>query len=125
MRFRQADWLHRIWVFAQLLVFSALAAFTKDFDVTSGLWEDPDETLVDQLLSQAGNQLVALDFRQDRLPRLNAKGLSMVMALSRLLLLLQYVIGVYFVPLMSCRMALTKYLTLQFTITHETSNEHH
>jgi hypothetical protein len=99
MRFRQADWLHRIWVFAQLLIFSALATFTKDFDITSGLWEDPNETLTDQLLSQAGNQLVALDYRQDRLPRLNAKGLSTVMALSRLLLLLQYVIGVYFVPL--------------------------
>lgn len=29
LRFRQVDWLHRLWVFLQLIVFGALAAFTK------------------------------------------------------------------------------------------------
>jgi hypothetical protein len=51
---------------------------------------------VDDLLAQLGNDqngLAASQFRDNRLPLLNAKGLSMTMALSRLLLLLQYVVG--------------------------------
>jgi low temperature requirement protein LtrA len=97
MRFRQADWLHRIWVFAQLAIFSALAAFTRDFDITVGLITNHDEALTDQLLAQLKNrnQIAAFDLRGERLPRLNAKGLSMVMAVSRLVLLLQYVIVFY------------------------------
>jgi hypothetical protein len=98
LRFRQADWLHRISVFLQLIIFSALAAFTRDFDITAGLWPNLDQTqaLQGQLLLQAGleaDDLRALDFREARLPKLNARGVSMTMALSRLLLLLQYCIG--------------------------------
>jgi hypothetical protein len=98
LRFRQADWLHRISVFLQLIIFSALAAFTRDFDITACLWPDQDQTqaLQNQLLIQAGlneDDLRALDFREARLPKLNARGVSMTMALSRLLLLFQYCIG--------------------------------
>lgn len=112
MRFRQADWLHRIWVFIQLIVFSGLAAFTKDFNITHGLWVNPGETLTDQLLSQSGDasQLAELDLRIERLPRLNDKGLSTVVAASRLVLLLQYAIGVYLLPIMSHSPTLTTYL---------------
>lgn len=105
VRFRQADWLHRIWVFVQLLVFSALAAFTKDFDITSGLLNDPDEALTDNLLAQLGNdpnQLAASNFRNARLPRLNSRGVSMVMAISRMVLLFQYVVGMYLLPRCNC-----------------------
>ncbi|KIM88201.1 hypothetical protein PILCRDRAFT_250405 [Piloderma croceum F 1598] len=98
MRFRQADVLHRVWVFAQLIIFSALAAFTRDFDITSGIARD-DTALVDAISTQAGledqNGLVASNFRNNRLPLLNARGLSITMALSRLLLLLQYVVVFY------------------------------
>ncbi|KIM71618.1 hypothetical protein PILCRDRAFT_751872 [Piloderma croceum F 1598] len=99
MRFRQADVLHRIWVFAQLIVFSALAAFTRDFDITSGISKDTDDTLADAISTQAGiedqNGLVAYEFRDNRLLVLNARGVSMTMALSRLLLLLQYAVVFY------------------------------
>lgn len=98
MRFRQADWLHRIWVFAQLIVFSALAAFTKDFDVTNGLANDSDNSVADLLFSQLGNSkktLAASNFRNERLPRLNARGASFVMGVSRLVLLVQYSVGMY------------------------------
>lgn len=93
MRFRQADWLHRIWVFAQLIVFCLLAAFTKDFDVTSGLLNNPDEAAADQILTKQGFDLTGTKFRGSRLPRLNAKGVTVAMGVSRLLLLLQYTIG--------------------------------
>ncbi|KZP30533.1 hypothetical protein FIBSPDRAFT_926382 [Athelia psychrophila] len=96
MRFRQADWLHRLWVLCQLIVFSALCAFTSDFDITFGLTgSDPTEALREQLMVELGNdngRLAAQTFRNERLPRVNARGISMVLALSRLLLLAQYVV---------------------------------
>ena len=96
MRFRQADILHRIWVFLQLAVFSALAAFTKDFDITNGLSPDPDQAESDRLIAalvDTESAVEAIRYREDRLPLLNARGVSMVMALSRLLLLAQYLVG--------------------------------
>jgi hypothetical protein len=78
-------------------VFSALAAFTRDFDITNGIAANPDAALADTLFTQAGTEdqdgLVASHFRSDRLPLLNARGLSMTMAYSRVLLLLQYSVG--------------------------------
>jgi hypothetical protein len=95
MRFRQADILHRIWVFLQLAVFSALAAFTKDFDITNGLVPDHEQDETERLIAALvdSRSTAAIRFRQDRLPLLNARGLSIVMALSRLLLLAQYLVG--------------------------------
>ena len=77
-------------------MFSALAAFTHDFNITTKISQNADAALMDGLLAQAGsdqNGLAASRFRDNLLPLLNARGLSMTMALSRLLLLLQYVIG--------------------------------
>jgi hypothetical protein len=78
-------------------VFSALAAFTRDFDITTGIAANPDAALADALFTQAGiedqNGLVASHFRSDLLPQLNARGLSLTMAYSRVLLLLQYSVG--------------------------------
>ena len=74
-----------------------MAAFTRDFDITGGIVKHSDSALADQLFTQAGsdqNGLAASHFRDNRLPLLNARGLSMTMALSRLLLLLQYILGV-------------------------------
>jgi hypothetical protein len=83
-------------VFAQLIVFGVLAAFTSDFDITSGTSQDPDEALADSLFAQAGNNQsvqTAAHFRSTHLPVANSKGLSLAMSLSRLLLLLQYAVG--------------------------------
>ncbi len=47
-----------------------------------------------QLASFSTNDdIAAAAYRNNRLPTLNARGLSIVMALSRLLLLVQYIIG--------------------------------
>ncbi|KZP30495.1 hypothetical protein FIBSPDRAFT_1038164 [Athelia psychrophila] len=96
MRFRQADLLHRVWALLQLLVFGALSAFTREFDVTFGLTgNDPTEALREQLMIELGSdsgRLAAETFRNNRLPRVNARGISMVLALSRLLLLAQYLV---------------------------------
>ena len=83
-------------MFLQLIVFCALAAFTKDFDITNGLVNnDAEQQELDEELSfivgvQDSN---AIKYREDRLPLLNAKSLSLVMAISRLLLLIQYLVG--------------------------------
>jgi hypothetical protein len=103
LRFRQADWLHRIYVFLQLIIFSALAAFTRNFDITACLLpvNEDEIALRTQLLTQLGltsDDLEAIQFREDRLPRLNARGVSMTMAISRLLLLVQYCIGEELMP---------------------------
>lgn len=98
LRFRQSDWLHRIYVFLQLAIFSALAAFTRNFDITAGLLDDDDLPATTQLLLQLGddeNNLQAFQFRDNRLPKLNARGIAMTMALSRLLLLVQYIVVCY------------------------------
>jgi hypothetical protein len=96
LRFRQSDWLHRIYVFLQLGIFSALAAFTRNFDITAALMDGDDLGLTKQLLLQLGSDesdIEAMQFRDNRLPRLNARGVAMTMALSRLLLLVQYAVG--------------------------------
>jgi hypothetical protein len=96
LRYRQADWLHRIWVLLQLVIFSSLAAFTRNFNITNGIAVNKTEAAADQTFLDLGNNeanLVAQRFRDARLPKLNARGISMAMASSRLLLLAQYIIG--------------------------------
>jgi hypothetical protein len=96
MRYRTADWLHRIYIFAQLIIFSALAAFTRKFDITSGIVPDRDAAEAQLFLTDLQfdqSTLEAQDFRNDRLPKLNARGISMAMAASRILLLVQYIVG--------------------------------
>lgn len=99
MRFRQADWLHRGWVFVQLVVFSSIAAFTRDFDITNGLFpEDSDADEKAALWAQLGRDTTsdgAFDYPNDRLPRINARGLSIVLGFSRLVLLAQYIVGTF------------------------------
>jgi hypothetical protein len=85
-------------MFLQLAVFCALAAFTKDFDITNGLVPDRQQDEANRLLS--GEVIIqdfvtAVQFRQNHLPLLNAKGVSITMASSRVLLLVQYCVGEY------------------------------
>lgn len=83
-------------VFAQLIVFSAMAAFADQFDVTNGIASNPDQEEADAILQTVGynqNDLAASLFRANRLPLLNSKGISIALGLSRLVLLMQYLAG--------------------------------
>ena len=96
VRFAKADWVHRIFLLLQFVIFCALAAFTKDFDIGYNVATDEDQdttTQIQRLQNYTNAELNAEQFRLDRMPLLNAKGTSIVMMLSRLLLLLQYVVG--------------------------------
>ncbi|KAI5116985.1 hypothetical protein M0805_001594 [Coniferiporia weirii] len=99
VRFRQSDWLHRIFVFLQLLIFCALAAFTNNFDVTNGIsnnTKQQDLITALQLEDFSSQQDIATaNFRNNRLPTLNARGISLTMAFSRLVLLIQYALTLF------------------------------
>lgn len=99
VRFRQSDWLHRLFVFLQLLVFCALAAFTNNFDVTNGISnnvKEQDQMQQLQLEDFYSQQDIAVsNYRNGRLPTLNARGISITMALSRTILLAQYLLSAY------------------------------
>ncbi|THU82856.1 hypothetical protein K435DRAFT_440026 [Dendrothele bispora CBS 962.96] len=103
VRFRQSDWLHRLFIFFQVFVFCALAAFTNSFDVTNGISDNSSEDKqVSNLETIAiGDQDISRPFldvqnyRDERLPTLNMRGISMTMAFSRMLLLSQYLIAFY------------------------------
>lgn len=90
---------HRACAFLQLVVFSAMAAFTNNFDVSGGLFGKQDADEAEQLqlnLNQmALSVLQAQRWRSRRLPILNARGISMVAFFSRLLMFTQYLLGVY------------------------------
>ena len=97
VRFRQDDWIHRLFAFLLLLVYAGLAAFTNSFNITSGLRTDREQQQADALME--GNSLkgkadiAASNFRNDRLPTLNARGISLFMGFGRLVLLMQYSFG--------------------------------
>ncbi|KLO09453.1 hypothetical protein SCHPADRAFT_893096 [Schizopora paradoxa] len=99
VRFCTRDWIRRSFVCAQLVIFGTLASFTNDFDIFVGIQNDSSDqatqlqlqqdALVDLHIIAAGNA------RQNRLPRLNAKGISIVLGASRLVLLAQYICAKY------------------------------
>ncbi|THU93348.1 hypothetical protein K435DRAFT_967342 [Dendrothele bispora CBS 962.96] len=104
VRFRRADWMHRLFVFLQFFVFCGLAAFTRDFDITDGIKDDSQkENQADTLERQSFQDdqvaiplMKAQKYRDNLLPKLNFRGISIVMALSRLLLLIQYSVAYYY-----------------------------
>jgi len=98
VRFRQADALNRVAAILQLVIFGSLSAFTTDFDITAGIGDGlkPQEQLAGQIQVQLNlSTLQGVQSRQfatNRLPVLNFRGISMTMGLSRLLLMMQYII---------------------------------
>ncbi|KAF7976379.1 hypothetical protein HWV62_6951 [Athelia sp. TMB] len=95
MRYEPSD----MQVFVQLIVFSAMAAFTDAFDITNGIASDPTQGQINNLLSYGGfnkGDVSAQMFRNNRLPVLNARGISMSMGLSRMVLLIQYLAACFF-----------------------------
>ena len=84
-------------MFLQLVNFFALAAFTNNFDITNGVVDNSsDEKKLMQAQLQdfsSHSDVAASQYRSQRLPTLNARGISITMAFSRLLLMVQYVLG--------------------------------
>ncbi|KZS87439.1 hypothetical protein SISNIDRAFT_491012 [Sistotremastrum niveocremeum HHB9708] len=103
-RFRHRDILHCIFAFLTFIVYGGLAAFTGDFDITDGLSDDSDsETQQVQKFEQDfgiidQSTIDAEQFRSSRLPSLNARGICLVMGLSRVLLLVQHLRLLYLAP---------------------------
>ncbi|THU84130.1 hypothetical protein K435DRAFT_971319, partial [Dendrothele bispora CBS 962.96] len=98
VRFRQSDWLHRLFIFFQVFVFCALAAFTNSFDLTndiSGNSSEDNQVPDLETIYIGGSERPFLDVQNERLPTLNVRGISMTMAFSRMLLLSQYLIAFY------------------------------
>ena len=78
-------------------MFCTLAAFTRNFDVTDGIVNDVQEqNVLTQLKLQdfmSQQDIAVAQYRSDRIPTLNARGISMTIAFSRVVLLAQYVLG--------------------------------
>lgn len=93
-RFRHRDVLHCIYAFLTFIAYGGLAAFTGDFDITDSLVSDSQSQQVSSIKEGLGLEdqttVSAEQTRASQLPNLNARGISLVMALSRALLLLQY-----------------------------------
>ena len=101
-QFRQEDWFHRVCAALQLLVFCALAAFTSSFDLTNGILSNPDEATIFALESthdDPDEDPFAETQRANYLAKVNGRGLSVMFAISRLLLLGQYVSGAFRKPM--------------------------
>ncbi|TCD69517.1 hypothetical protein EIP91_007447 [Steccherinum ochraceum] len=94
-RFRKYDWIHRVFLFLQLLIFCAFAAFTNGFDITAGIIDDTGDeaTLMSLRLTQGWPVLAASAqaSREARIPIFSVRGIAMTMAFSRVLLFFQYV----------------------------------
>ena len=78
-----------------------MAAFTNSFDITNGLSSSTNEEVdateglagMTSTFNDSNAEAVAQAARDARLPVLNARGISIVMACSRLLMLAQYGLG--------------------------------
>jgi hypothetical protein len=88
--------MHRIFAFLQFIVFGTMATFSSNFNVFSGLMRDASEKLSPgnfQISDPKISSIFASSLSRHKLPVLNARGISMTMACSRMLLLIQYSVG--------------------------------
>jgi hypothetical protein len=80
-----------------------MAAFTNQFDISGGLVPQLDveeaEKVQIELNRDSLSVLQAQNWRSRRLPTLNARGIAIVMTISRVSLLVQYVAGGLLLPL--------------------------
>jgi hypothetical protein len=74
-----------------------MATFTSNFNVFAGLVDEDNGNPLPPVNFEIGSEsfstIFASKLRQQRLPIINARGIAITMALSRLLLLVQYVVG--------------------------------
>ena len=89
--------IHRFFLFFQLLIFCAFAAFTTGFDITTGIINDADDEgkLQSLRLAEGWEQVEAnaQAYREARIPVLSLRGIAMTMAFSRVLLFAEYFHG--------------------------------
>jgi len=91
--------MHRVFAFLQFIVFGMMATFSSNFNVFSGLMKDASENLNPgnfQLSNPKIDSIFASSLTRHKLPVLNARGISITMACSRMLLLIQYSVGKFF-----------------------------
>ncbi|KAG8927225.1 hypothetical protein FRC02_008358 [Tulasnella sp. 418] len=86
IKFYTNDWWHRLFFILQLCVYGGLAAFTSDFDIFWGLSEGEDIFVGD------AGRLTAQAIAENtiRKKQLSFMGIALVIAISRSLLLIQY-----------------------------------
>ncbi|KAG8945850.1 hypothetical protein FRC03_001624 [Tulasnella sp. 419] len=92
IKFYMNDWWHRLFFILQLCTYGGLAAFTSDFDI---FWAfDPDG----EVFVGDANGLTAQAIAQNRYRKkqLSFMGISLVIAISRSFLLLQYLRVAYY-----------------------------
>jgi len=99
VRFRQSDTLNRLAAILQLSIFASLSAFTAEFDITAGLgssqpnqFDNETKIIQTHLNFSTVGSVHQHSFPEDDISVLHFKGISMTMALSRLLLMVQYLI---------------------------------
>ncbi|TCD65639.1 hypothetical protein EIP91_002407 [Steccherinum ochraceum] len=98
-RFREYDWIHRVFLCFQLLIFCAFAAFTNGFDITAGIVNDTvGETLKTLRKVEGWPQLTAnaQASREAQIPISSVRGIAMTMAFSRALLFAQYLHALFY-----------------------------
>lgn len=91
IRYYTNDWWHRVLFASQLAIYAILAAFSGSFNVS---WKiDPDATAVfkDDSVSQLTGE--AMDQNQEYLITKSFRSINVVLFISRMLLLAQYVRG--------------------------------
>ncbi|CAE6459156.1 unnamed protein product [Rhizoctonia solani] len=79
--FYSNDWFHRIFVFLQLCVFGALAAFTSKFDVTAFVGSDdsdPAQRALDTFNGVSLDQQKANNLAAQRIPEISFFGIALV-----------------------------------------------
>ncbi|CAE6512666.1 unnamed protein product [Rhizoctonia solani] len=93
-QFYSNDWFHRIFMFLQLCVFGALAAFTSKFDVTAFVGSsdnDPAQRALDNFNGVSQDQQAANELAAQRVPEVSFFGIALVIGISRILLFIQYI----------------------------------
>jgi hypothetical protein len=99
VRYRQGDWLHHLFIILQLLIFCSLAAFAGGFDIGQGIVpDDTAETSLESMFASSSTSFISGTLtteneRSNFLSRVNSTGISTVMALSRIVLIVQYARG--------------------------------
>ncbi|KAG8686377.1 hypothetical protein FRC11_009030 [Ceratobasidium sp. 423] len=82
------DWFHLLFVFLQLLIFGALAATTHGYDVTNYIRHSPGSLELESydIMTSSPDGYAA-----EHLAKLSLRGITFVVALSRILLLIQHI----------------------------------
>ncbi|CAE6448074.1 unnamed protein product [Rhizoctonia solani] len=88
INFYTDDWFHLLFVFLQLLVFGALAATTRGYDVTNYILRSPGSS---ELETYDITTISPDRYAAEHLTKLSLRVITFVVALSRILLLIQHI----------------------------------